>query len=85
MDGFSIIILGVLVVGIIMAWGQLTNGTGFVGSRLSPLTLEKLNSGSAGAIVGKIALSAVLGYVIFAILIITGIFKLVLFIIGVSR
>ena len=85
MDGFSIIILGIFAVGVIMAWRQLTNGTGFVGSRLSPLTLEKLNSGSVGAIVGKIALSAVLGYVIFAILIITGIIKLVLFITGVSR
>lgn len=85
MDGFSIIILGVLVVGIIMAWGQLTNGIGFVGSRLSPLTLEKLNSGSPAAIVGKIALSAVLGYVIFGILVITGLIKLVLIITGISR
>lgn len=67
----------VYIVGFGMAWKQLSHGTGFVGSRLSPNTLAELNNGTSGAIIKKAVYSLLLGYVIWGALLLGIILKIV--------
>lgn len=68
--------LFIYIVGIILAWIRISNGSGFPVDRMSPEMLGKINRKTAGGIATKILLSLLLGYVIFAFIIITGIIKL---------
>ena len=56
----------VYIIGVFLAWGQISNGTGFFRSRMSTAALDRLNSKSVGGIILKIIASALLGYLVFA-------------------
>ncbi len=64
---FGIIVVVVFVYGFWRGWKQLTNGNGFLASRLPQKAKVWLNQRKAGPIVAKIGISCVLAYVFAAI------------------
>ena len=64
---FGIIVVAVFVYGFWRGWKQLTNGNGFLASRLPQKAKVWLNQRKAGPIVAKIGISCVLAYVFAAI------------------
>ena len=68
--------LAIYVVGVILAWVRITNGSGFPVDRMRAETLRKINTLTPGGILLKVLLSLVFGYLIFAFIVITGIIKL---------
>ena len=64
---FGIIVVAVFVYGFWRGWKQLTNGNGFLASRLPQKANVWLNQKKAGPIVAKIGISCVLAYVFAAI------------------
>lgn len=68
--------LAIYVVGVILAWVRITNGSGFPVDRMRAETLRKINTLTPGGILLKVLLSLVCGYLIFAFIVITGIIKL---------
>lgn len=70
------IIIGTYVVGVILAWNRISNGIGFPVNKMSPITLRKINSLTPGGIFTKVLLSLVLGYLVFALIVIACIIKI---------
>lgn len=60
---FGIIVVAVFVYGFWRGWKQLTNGNGFLASRLPQKAKVWLNQRKAGPIVAKIGISCVLAYI----------------------
>lgn len=68
MDMLSMVCLVLYVVGILMAWNQLSNGTGVIGSRMSRSAFQKINKKAAKNILLKIGACLLLGFIMFGIL-----------------
>lgn len=72
----TILVLLFWAVGVWFAWRQLSNGSGWFGSRFSAATLQSLNAKEG--FVKKLLLSLALGYIIFGAMFIKWIFKIAL-------
>ena len=68
--------VAIYIIGVVLAWIRITNGSGFPVDRMSAESLRKVNALTPGGILLKVLFSLVCGYLIFAFIVITGIIKL---------